>query len=333
MVGTIGGHEAEPRHRTRLESQHADRVTADVRVPHDGDLGIAPARPSFERRVILVADGLHHPPDVEGLLAPGVGRVAEHVADGLEVGAVELAVPEAAHVAIGGVGRRRPSREPIACQHVGVIVVPQQDAAGLGQVAREVLRLAVGSHDPLVAADPEVVFCRDRARVVERGLAGQHHRALGHHHEDAARVHQHGRLGVPVGLRAHVDARDDDVDLAARLGELDDPAKHAADPVHVLGAALHRDLRAGREREPLERHAHRLGQVEACEDAPAFRLGNGSDFLARIAQHDHACHALRVLCREVADDAAHHVRRVLAVGACDRHQPAVGIEIVFDELA
>jgi hypothetical protein len=41
------------------------------------------------------------------------------------------------------------------------------------------------------------------------------------HDQDAAGVHEHRRLGVPVGLGADVDAADDHVDLAAPLGELD----------------------------------------------------------------------------------------------------------------
>ena len=140
---------------------------------------------------------------------------------------------------VGGLGA---AREALARRDVGVLVVVEQHAAGAGEVGRPVLRLAVGAHDALVAADAEVVLGRDAARVVERLLAGQHHRALGRHHEDAARVHQHRRLGVPVRLRADVDARDDDVELAAGLRELDDPAQHGRDPVHVLGAAVHRDL-------------------------------------------------------------------------------------------
>ena len=86
-------------------------------------------------------------------------------------------------------------------------------------------------------------------------------------------MHEHRRLGVPVRLGADVDAGHDDVDLAARLRELDDPPQHGGDPVHVLGAAVHRDLRPGGEREPLERDAELLGEVERGDDAPALGLG------------------------------------------------------------
>ena len=79
---------------------------------------------------------------------------------------------------------RSGAREALARDHVGVLVVAQQDAAGVGEVAGEVLRLAVGAHDPLVAADPEVVLGGDDARGVEHPLAGEHHRPLGGHDQD-----------------------------------------------------------------------------------------------------------------------------------------------------
>ena len=78
---------------------------------------------------------------------------------------------------------------------------------------------------------------------------------------------QHRRLGVPVRLGADVDAGDDDVDLAAALGERDDPAQRPGHPVHVLGAAVHRDLGAGGQGEPLDRHAQLLGEVERGDHA------------------------------------------------------------------
>ena len=84
-------------------------------------------------------------------------------------------------------------------------------------------------------------------------------------------MHQHRGLGVPVRLGTDVDAGDDDVDLAAVLGELDDPPQDAADPVHVLGAAVHRDERAGGNGKPLERHVHLFGEVEGGVDATGTR--------------------------------------------------------------
>ena len=80
---------------------------------------------------------------------------------------------------------RGAAREALAGGHVGVLVVAQQDAAGLVEVVGPVLRLAVGAHDALVAADAEVVLGGDAARVVERLLAGEHHRARRGHDQDA----------------------------------------------------------------------------------------------------------------------------------------------------
>ena len=65
----------------------ADRDAADVRVEDDGRLGVGHAGPPLERLVVGVADGAHHGADVEGLLAVGVGRAREDLADRREVGA------------------------------------------------------------------------------------------------------------------------------------------------------------------------------------------------------------------------------------------------------
>ncbi len=54
---------------------------------------------------------------------------------------------------------------------------------------------------------------------------------------------------------------------AAVLGEGDDPAQAAGDPVHVLGAALHRDGGTGGQCEPLDRSVQLLGQVDGSDDA------------------------------------------------------------------
>ncbi len=172
------------------------------------------------------------------------------------------------------VGRHRAPRPGLPRHDVGVLVVRHQHAEGAGQVGRPVLRLPVGSHHPVVAADAVVVLGRDPAGEVERLLAGQHHGALRGHHQDALGVHQHRGLGVPVGLGADVDAGDHHVDLAAVLGELHDPAQRLGHPVHVLGAGVHRDPGARGEREPLDRHLQALGQVEGGDHAQALLLGD-----------------------------------------------------------
>ena len=89
-------------------------------------------------------------------------------------------------------------------------------------------------------------------------------------------MHEHRRLGVPVRLGADVDARDDDVDLTAVLGERDDRPQHPGDPVHVLGAGVHGDLGAGRDGVPLHGHAVLAGEVDRGEHAPALGLGDGA---------------------------------------------------------
>ena len=101
-------------------------------------------------------------------------------------------------------------------------------------------------------------------------------------------MHQHGGLGVPVRLGADVDAGDHDVDLTAALGELDDPLQRLCDPVHVLRAGLHRDPGAGGDREPLHRHAHRLGEVQSGDHPRALRLAEGAQRAQRIAAEQDA---------------------------------------------
>ena len=100
---------------------------------------------------------------------------------------------------IGGCSFARESARPA---HVSVIVMAEQDMAGFIDVAGPVLRLAIEAHDAVVAADALVVFGRDAARIIKSALAGEHHRRLRSHDQNAAGVHQHGGFGVPVGLRA-----------------------------------------------------------------------------------------------------------------------------------
>ena len=87
---------------------------------------------------------------------------------------------------------------------------------------------------------------------------------------------------------------DHDVDLAAVLGELDDPLERGGHPVHVLGARAHRDPRAGRQREPLQRHPHPLGQVERGDHPAALRLRQRAQRLRRVAEQHHPGDALGV---------------------------------------
>ena len=146
-------------------------------------------------------------------------------------------------------------------------------------------------------------------------------------------MHQHGGLGVPVGLGADVDARHDQIDLAAPLREFHQPAQHAADPVHVLGAAVHGDPGAPGNRKPFERHPHLAGEVEGGHDPPALGLGQGAHAAAGIAEQDHPRHPLGVAGSEIADDPHHDVGLVAAVRPVDGEQTAGGVEVVLDEFA
>ena len=258
--------------------------------------------------MVLVGDRPHQGADVERLLAVGVGRRREDVADRREVAARER-VRVGRDVAVVRVARRRPTRARLARRHPGVLVVREQDAVGVDEVLGPVLRLPVGAHDAVVAADAEVVLGRDATGEVERLLAGEHHRGVGRHDEDALGVHEHRRLGVPVRLRPDVDAGDDDVDLVPGLGELDDPLERLGHPVHVLGAGVHRDARAGRQREPLDRQAALLGEVERGDDPGALGLGHGAQGPQRVAAEQHPADALGVQGRRRRDQPADQARR------------------------
>ena len=146
-------------------------------------------------------------------------------------------------------------------------------------------------------------------------------------------MHEHRGLGVPVRLGADVYAGDHDVQLVAALGELDDPAQHGRDPVHVLGAAVHGDLGPGREREPLDRHTELLRQVEGGDDAHALRLGERAERLGGISQQRNAQHPFRVPRGVGAREPDHDAGRVGGRRAVDGFQAAALVEVVLLELA
>ena len=72
------------------------------------------------------------------------------------------------------------------------------------------------------------------------------------------------------------------------------------DRVHVLGAAVHRDLGAGRQREPLHRQAALLGQVEGRDDEGALGHGDRAERLGRVAEQRDPGHALGVARRSAS---------------------------------
>jgi hypothetical protein len=205
-----------------------------------------------------------------GFLRPGLCASEKTLADGGE--AETGGVRRAEHLALRRIGGGRTARPALAGRHVGVLVVAQEHAAGRGEIGGVVLRLPVRAHDLLVAADAEVVVGGDAARVVERALAGQHHRALAGHDQDAPGVRQHGRLGVPVGLRADVDAVDHHVDLVARLRVLDDVAQDS-EIQSMFSLPLSMAMRA-----PAESANHSTGSCSrrASASAAMMRRHSGS---------------------------------------------------------
>ena len=214
-----------------------------------------------------------------------------------------------------------------------MVVVGEQHVARCLKVRRPVLRLTVGSHHAVIAADAEVVLGRNSTGVIEGLLAGQHHRAVGRHDQNALGVHQHRRFGIPIRLRADVDSRDDDVDLTAVLGERDDSAKRARHPVHVLGAAVHRNGGAGGQGEPLDRYRQLLGEIERRDHPSTFGFGHRAQRLRRVTEQGHAGHSLGVARRRSRHRADDEAGGVASVRTVDGHKRAGRVEVVFDEPA
>lgn len=102
-----------------------------------------------------------------------------------------------------------------------MLIVAKQDVAGFIDVAGPVLCLAVNTHDAIVSSNPLIVLRRNAAGVVQGALAGEHHGRAGRHDENATGVHEHGGLGIPIGLRPHVDPVNEEIDFAARLRKFD----------------------------------------------------------------------------------------------------------------
>ena len=280
--------------------------------------------------MVLVDHRTHDRSNVERLLAVFVGARGEDVADGREF-AGRMYVRERANVAVHRVGSVGAAREAFSRSDIRVVVVREKYFARCLQVRRPVLSLTVGSHHAVIAADAEVVLCRNSTGVIEGLLAGEDHRAVRRHDQNALGVHQHRRLGIPIRLRADVDSRDDDVDLTAVLGKRDDSAKRARHPVHVLGAALHRNGCAGRQREPLDRYRQLLSEIDRRDHASAFGFGHRAQRFRRVTEQGDACHSLGVAgcrSRHRADDDAGGVASIRTV---DGYKRAGRVEVVFDE--
>ena len=149
-----------------------------------------------------------------------------------------------------------------------------------------------------------------------------------------SRVHEHGRFGVPVRLAADVDAGDDDVDLAAGLRELDQPAQGERDPVHVLGARVHGDQRAAADtanHSTGSRCSSRVGKRGV--DTAALRFGQVAEALRRIGQQHDAPDSFGHHVGGVVEESDDEVRRVRARLALHRYQLVVAVEVEFLERA
>src|SRR5579863_7523101 len=119
------------------------------------------------------------------------------------------------HVAIDGINGFCLPREALTGCDISVLVVPEEDMAGVVDVPRPVLGLPVEAHDAIVTADSQVVLRRYPARIVEGPLSGEDHSGFRRHDQDAARMHQHRGFGIPVGLGPYVDSSNNQFTLAA----------------------------------------------------------------------------------------------------------------------
>src|SRR5689334_8181504 len=137
--------------------------------------------------------------------------------------------------------------------NVGMLIMTHEYATSIIDVLSPILCLTIQSHNSFISADAEIVFGRNTTGVIECSFASQHHGSLRCHDENATGVHQHGRFGIPIRLRPDVNAIDNEVHLPARLSEFDKTAQYTSNPIHVLNAAFHGDLRSSGKGIPLQR--------------------------------------------------------------------------------
>ena len=76
-----------------------------------------------------------------------------------------------------------------------------------------------------------------------------------------------------------------------------------------------------------------LGEVERGDDAPALGLGQRAERARRVAEQDHAQHALGVALGAVADQPDDDAGAVGGRRPVDRHEVALVVEVVLDEVA
>ena len=283
-----------------------------MRIPDDDALRPHPGSPTLEGAAVLVDQRLHDGAHREGSLASGIRRVVEDLADRGEPVRVRRRVGEGRQVAIVRIARPSPPRTVLAGDDVREAVVLLERLERGREVTGVVLRLAVGSHDALEAAQRDLALGGDASRCLQRGPAGEHHRRLRRHDQRSAAAGKHRRQRVPIALRADVDAVEDDVHRAARGGELDDPSRDAGGGVEILRAAVHRDARATRDRNPFDGKPVRRREIERGDDAVALGRGERSHVARRIGEDEDAPDALRDFLRRRAEDPEHHAGAVLS---------------------
>ena len=81
LLRPIGRHESESRYRPRLYSDAGIRDSRRDGHPKRRRFRRPHAGPTLQGRMILIDDRHHHPANVEGLLASGIGFVGEDLAD------------------------------------------------------------------------------------------------------------------------------------------------------------------------------------------------------------------------------------------------------------
>ena len=84
---------------------------------------------------------------------------------------------------------------------------------------------------------------------------------LREHDEGPGRMHEHGRLSVPVGLGPDGDPGGHDIDHPPTLGKFYDTSNDGGRPIEVLRPAVYRDLGPAGEGHPIDGESPRLGII------------------------------------------------------------------------
>src|ERR1017187_10619720 len=112
-------------------------------IPDHRSFGAPHARPAFQWTMVLVYDGPHDTANIEGLLPPGVGVVREDLAHSSEAVLMAVTVWIRLHIPVDGIAGGGPPRKSLARHYVGMLIMAQEDVAGLIDVSCPILRLAI----------------------------------------------------------------------------------------------------------------------------------------------------------------------------------------------